>query len=318
MLLILTEKTDLTTDYLVLRLLERKIPFIRLNTEEYNSKFNISLDYRSDSFYIQTTKCKVPINDITGVYFRRPALPNLDNIVSEYEVPFVEREIEALFSGFFRLINESLWLNHPKNIFCANSKIEQLKIAKKLGFLIPPTLISCNEDEIIGFIQAESPVVVKAVKHGFYEYNDKIYLAFTHTINQDFINNIGHYLASPMIFQHEIDKAYDIRVNIIGDKVFATALMSQEYDLSKTDWRVWDVCEEFNLKHAAVSLPKDIEEKCIAINHHFKLNFSAIDMVLDKQGNYIFLESNPNGQWAWIEEKVGYPLRDTIIDFLGR
>ncbi len=232
------------------------------------------------------------------------------------EIPFVEREIEALFSGLFRLLDTSRWLNHPKNIFCANSKIEQLKVAKDIGFLIPDTLISSDKAEILNFIENEKTVIAKAVKHGFYEYEDKVYLAFTQVIDTNFINNIDQFKNVPMILQRRISKQYDIRINVIGEKVFSTAILSQEWDISKTDWRVWDVCDKFDLKHERISLPAEIEEKCIAINRFFNLNFSAIDMVLDTEGNYFFLELNPNGQWAWIEEKVGYPIRDAIIDLL--
>lgn len=316
MLLILTEKTDLTTDYLILKLIERNIPFVRLNTEDYNSSFSISLDYRTNRFYLHYRCETVPISEFSGVYFRRPALPNLEGLLSHKDIPFAEREIEALFSGTFRLLGTARWLNHPKNIFCANSKIEQLKIAKDLGFTIPPTLISSDKLEILNFIKSEKNVIAKAVKHGFYEYEDKVYIAFTKAIDANFIDNIDQYKNVPMILQKNISKRYDIRINIIGEKVFSTAILSQEWDLSKTDWRVWDVCEKFDLKHEKITLPIEIEEKCIAINRYFNLNFSAIDMVLDTEGNYIFLELNPNGQWAWIEEKVGYPIRDTIIDFL--
>lgn len=318
MLLILTEKTDLTTDYLILKLLERNIPFLRLNTEEYGSEFNISLDYRTNSYKLLCQSKEYTIDDFSGVYFRRPALPNLSNIIPKNEISFVEREIEALFSGFFRLLSSVKWLNHPRNIFLANSKIEQLKTAQNIGFMIPSTLISSNKSEILNFIKDETEVIAKAVKHGFYEYEDKVYLAFTQTLGEDFIVNIDNYIRVPMIFQKKIPKTYDIRVNVIGSKVFATALLSQEWDFSKTDWRVWDVCEKFDLKHIALSLPVEIENKCIEINRFYDLNFSAIDLVLDTNGDYYFLELNPNGQWAWIEEKVGYPLRDEIINFLWR
>jgi hypothetical protein len=39
-------------------------------------------------------------------------------------------------------------------------------------------------------------------------------------------------------------------------------------------------------------------------------------MVLTKGGEYYFLEVNPNGQWAWIEDMLKLPIRDSIIDLL--
>lgn len=317
MLLIITNKTDLTCDYLILRLIERSIPYLRLNTEEYGEKFEINLSFSNNinSALLKVEGNEININEITGVYFRRPALPNLEKLLPSTEIKFAEREIETLFSGFFRLLDYNKWLNHPKYIFGANNKIEQLLIAKQIGFIIPNTIITKDEDTIRLFIDKERNVIAKAIKHGFYTYEDKLYLAFTQEVDENYLVNIKDYLSVPMIFQNKINKDYDIRINVIGNKVFAAAILSQENEMSMVDWRVWDVCEKFEMKHMSIKLPLEIEEQCIAINKYFNLNFSAIDMVLDKEGNYIFLELNPNGQWAWIEEKLKYPLRDTIIDF---
>nr|WP_312577697.1 hypothetical protein [Sedimentibacter sp.] len=317
MLLIITNKTDLTSDYLILKLIERNIPYLRLNTEEYGDKFEIDISFSDDvdSAILKLNGKEIFIKDITGVYFRRPELPNLENIVSASEIKFAQREMETLFSGYFRLLDYDKWLNHPKYIFSSNNKIEQLSIAKQIGFAIPNTIITKDENTIRLFIENEKSIIAKAIKHGFYSYEDKVYLAFTQEIDENYVENIKDYLSVPMIFQKKINKEYDIRINVIGDNVFATAILSQDNKMSQIDWRVWDVCEKFDLKHEAIKLPFEIEKKCIEINKYFKLNFSAIDMVLDKEGNYIFLEINPNGQWAWIEEKLGYPIRDAIIDF---
>ncbi len=47
------------------------------------------------------------------------------------------------------------------------------------------------------------------------------------------------------------------------------------------------------------------------------LNFGAIDMILTPAGEYVFLEINPNGQWAWIQQlRPEIPLRETLADLL--
>ncbi|ASF48516.1 hypothetical protein CEK71_22025 [Methylovulum psychrotolerans] len=37
-------------------------------------------------------------------------------------------------------------------------------------------------------------------------------------------------------------------------------------------------------------------------NDFFGLKFSVFDFVLDKNNNLKFLESNPNGQWLWLDK----------------
>jgi hypothetical protein len=31
----------------------------------------------------------------------------------------------------------------------------------------------------------------------------------------------------------------------------------------------------------------------------------------------VFLEINPNGQWGWIEQELGTPISDAIVDLLS-
>ena len=114
----------------------------------------------------------------------------------------------------------------------------------------------------------------------------------------------------------EIHKIYDIRVVVVGEKVFATAIHSQEYAETEVDWRAWDLCD-FSLRHEPIELPSEISARCRSITVDYNLTYSAIDLVLGQDGAYYFLEMNPNGQWAWIEHKTGYAIRDALIDSMG-
>jgi glutathione synthase/RimK-type ligase-like ATP-grasp enzyme len=48
------------------------------------------------------------------------------------------------------------------------------------------------------------------------------------------------------------------------------------------------------------------------------LEFGAIDLLLTPQGDYVFLEINPNGQWLWLEQMTGVPLTKAMCDLLTR
>jgi len=46
------------------------------------------------------------------------------------------------------------------------------------------------------------------------------------------------------------------------------------------------------------------------------LNFGAIDLILNEYGEYVFLEINPNGQWAWIEKLLDFNISGAIVNLL--
>lgn len=183
-----------------------------------------------------------------------------------------------------------------------------------MGFKIPETYIGKNYTRIQSFYKACSgSMIAKAVKHGFNFDGGKARVAATQKIDEYLLNSIQNYAPIPMIFQRQIDKEYDIRITVIANKVFSTAIESQKHVETMVDWRLSDSYKIF-LKQYAINLPERISDLCINITNHFKLKYSAIDMILGKDGSYYFLEINPNGQWAWIEQLGIHKIRDAIID----
>ena len=49
----------------------------------------------------------------------------------------------------------------------------------------------------------------------------------------------------------------------------------------------------------------------------FGLVYGAIDMRLTAEGEYVFLEVNPAGQWLFIEERTGQPITAAVADCLA-
>ena len=116
----------------------------------------------------------------------------------------------------------------------------------------------------------------------------------------------------PSIVQRNIKKEYEIRVTVVNEAVFAAKVDSQSNADTKYDWR------RKKLKFECYDLPESISSKCISLVKRLNLKFGAIDLIKDKSGQYIFLEINPNGQWAWIEMDTGLLISDAIIKELER
>lgn len=320
MLLIITNKNDLASDYLILRIKERGINFTRLNTEDIGLTVSIDLSVTNNSIDFKIDfpdGTKLLRKDISGVYFRQPIPPNLKELVIEEELEFANVEILELLRSLWRMLPEEIWLNHPKKLWAASNKLEQLAVAASIGLLIPNTLVSSNPASIESFLKSESSeLIAKAIRHGFLNRERSVFLAGTQRISKDFIDNIDKYAAVPMMYQKEIQRDCDLRVVVVDDKVFPTSIIYDDHS-KNVDWRISDLQGE-QLKYTKVTLSPDLEDKCKAIVRFFALRYSSIDMIKDKSGNYYFLELNPNGQWAWIEQSTGYPIRDAIIDSLNK
>ena len=48
-----------------------------------------------------------------------------------------------------------------------------------------------------------------------------------------------------------------------------------------------------------------------------RLAYGAIDLRRTPEGDYVFLEINPAGQWIFVEEKTGQPMTDAMAKLLA-
>ena len=310
--LLFTNKEDVTTDFVVQELKLRDIDFYRFNTEELSKTVEIDLDFEKERYQLidkQDNK-EYDLLKFTDIYYRRPELPKYDdNELSEGEKAFLQVEIYYTLEGLYRLLAGKHWFNNVYAIRNAENKIYQLLMAKDVGLTIPTTLISNHYDSIERFLE-QGDHIIKPV-HNARVMDEKapriVYTSvITQTVKKEEVEYNINYL------QNKIEKKYDVRATFVGRKCFAVAIESQLMEETQVDWRNG----EHILQHTPIELPKDIENKCILLMERLGLNYGAIDIVLDKQGNYVFLEINPNGQWAWIEHLTGLPISKEIVKYL--
>ena len=175
MLLVVTNKSDLACDFLILRLKERRIVFTRLNTEDYGKKYEFDLSVSQHGPTISVTfddGTHIDNSDIQAVYFRQPLLPTLHPEVAPHDHEFATREIRELFRSLWRLIDEHKWLNHPRHLWLASNKVEQLSLAVRAGFTIPDTLVTRSLPQIRDFFDRHDG---RMVKNGFVNHHNGAY-----------------------------------------------------------------------------------------------------------------------------------------------
>src|SRR5262249_21476922 len=119
---------------------------------------------------------------------------------------------------------------------------------------------------------------------------------------------------SPTIFQGYVPKRVELRITVVGERVFPAEIHSQQTQHTKHDWRRYDLD---NTPHFPHDLPCEIRERCVSLVKRLDLCYGAIDMVLTPDGRYVFLEINPSGQYMWIEAQTGLPISAAIADLLS-
>lgn len=311
MLLLVTNRRDITMDYVVAELHRREQPFVRLNTELLPQAMCTMASHPRDAWSISLGGRVVRGEEVTAAYFRRPGAP----VVSENVTDAGERAyIEAEWSSFLKSLYSRLdgrWLNSPSKIFTAEDKPMQLMMAHELGFNVPLATITNDISSVQSIAKAGQAIgkpLRQAVLAG--ELERVIFTSRLGSLDDEHAQAIS---MTPFIVQTEIQKQYDVRVAVVGEQVFATAIWSQENPETEIDWRQGS---RPDLRHEKIALPGLVERQCVELVRRLGLRYGAIDLINDRSGKLWFLEINPNGQWAWIENLTGYPIASAIVDQL--
>lgn len=312
MFLVATNKRDLTSDFVILELQRRGLPYLRLNTEDLAHGELQWSPSTGGEWSLQFEDISIEKSQIKAAYYRRPGTPKaakeLATIAQDYSVGEWQATLNAIYWSL-----DGRWLNAPHMIALAENKIRQLTLARELGFRIPHTLVSNCPKSIASFANREERVIGKPLRNALIHDGKTERVMFTSRIQIDPDVDPLSLKACPIIFQHEVPKLFDVRTTVVGDQTFTVTIDSQSQSETAVDWRR---TSKADLTHAVHTLPEELSRLCVELTRKLGLRFSAIDFVQDDAGEYWFLEANPNGQWAWIETRTGHPIASALVSEL--
>lgn len=317
MLLFLDQEHDMHADWVEAECDRRGVPYLRLCTEKFPVETQLSINLHNGDLRgaIHLPQQVIDLTDIQGVWYRRPGEVTFHPDLDETFERFARMEAEETLAGLYRALWDRRWVSPPHHLRAANHKIFQLRFAHQLGFTTVPTLITNNPDQALAFFQAcGGQMIYKPMRQVAIAYADgQAYGLYTTLITAE---HLEQYLTSiryiPCLFQQRIPKDHELRVNVIGNRVWTTAIYSQERAETQLDFRP----HTEDCRHEPALLPPALEQLCLKLTHRLGLRMSNIDLIVTPTGEYIFLEINPNGQWAWIEDMVGFPLCAALVDEL--
>jgi glutathione synthase/RimK-type ligase-like ATP-grasp enzyme len=256
---------------------------------------------------------------------------------------FTKSECLAFFNSFLDFA-QCKWVNDREAERSASRKPFQLQAALAAGLRIPKTLITNDPAQVLAFRdECEGQIAFKplsgvssraldyskeaadlfagqfslepAIKESSTE--STIPLIFTQILDDSKIPYLSNLAASPAIFQEYVEKSSELRVTIVGSQVFAARIYSQEANITKTDFRRFSLPGNPKIRHELCKLPDELVRRLLQLMNALNLVFGCIDMIETPEGDYVFLEVNPSGQWGWIEDYTGAPISQALAGMLG-
>lgn len=254
------------------------------------------------------------IDDFSAIWYMKPYLPKdlLNFNPVEYRV-FIDRQFRAMRMALWSIFRDKTWLNDPWSMEMAENKVHQLHLAIQSGFEVPETIISSDPSLIRDFHEriGHNMVVKLLMSSPIVDH-----VIYTNLVTEEYMAQIESVKMAPSIFQAIIPKSYELRITVVGKKVFAAKIYSQDDEATSLDWRRKPKINDFNVKMEATEIPIYIKEKIFNLMEGFNLRFGCIDMIVKPDGQYVFLEINPNGQWYFVQLHTGLQIAEAITEIL--
>lgn len=320
MILVISNAYDDVATSIIAGLNDRHARWARFNVPAFPLESHVAFDPTSprDGVIVDESGDLIELSEVRTTWIWKPSrpsrVPGLAPGASEFVQDACERTCQCLS---YLLEPSSFMVNEPSRMRLAEDKGVQLRLARRLGLAVPATLITNSPQRARAFCDRFPEVVFKLINCPRIADDDMISWIGTNLLSDSDLAALDHLVASPGIFQERIPKRCDLRVTIVGNQVFPVEIHSQADARTSVDFRrTW--LDEVPLVHAVHALPALVLQQCIALARGLGLATCAIDLVLTPEGEYVFLEVNPGGQWGWIEEATQLPITKAMVDLLVR
>lgn len=314
MVLIISETSDRSTDYVVEYLRSYECPFIRINEDcSANILYQTSLNNGNASLKFIFNDRVVNYETISCVWFRRgyihhdilePKAITVDGHRLD-ATSFIETENGTLneYVLYMLSLKPCLGSQHKYNA----NKLITLHTAAEVGLKTPETKILSgpinnsyyDEGWIIKPIQDKLPIY----------YNDKKISPKYYHLTATNVGLFSHASQKYIQLQKYISPEFEIRIFFIGERYYSVAIFPPVKDEKRSDWKEVD-------RIVPYLLPDEIVDKLKKLNKKLHFNTGSIDMILDKSGSYFFLEVNPVGQLDFLSQASNYQIHKEIADYL--
>jgi len=202
------------------------------------------------------------------------------------------------------------------------NKISNLYLAKHCNINIPHTKVISNKDTLLEFAAHHTKIITKPIKFHYFNVksNAKLLDVFylTKVLNLKRLTKIFDKLTNcivfcPTLFQEYVEKKYEIRVFFLNGKLYPMCIFSQSNIKTKYDFRHYDFVRPNRL--VPYNFENTFQRKLLNFINKLSMKSGSIDIIVNKNNEYYFLEVNPIGQFQWLSKACNYFLEKQIAKY---
>lgn len=328
--LVIADSCDSQADVVVQRLQEKAAEAFRIFTDRLPTlSVEIAVGDSQTALRLRAQGRLIEPHEVSGVYCPVLAASSREPHLTSESRTFVEDEWRSFLTDLHLMTPNAVWVNSPTSSLIANDKMHQLREARALGMIVPETLATNDAEAFRLFANRHSGrLVVKRLSGMRRAPSGKraTRMLFTHRLTPTEVGALAPEAirSCPCVLQEYVPKSSEFRVYVVGDKVLAAEILSQQDPQTQVDWRRYPLKREHGRlvidgdrwKCRSASLPSKLEDLCRSLVKRLGLVYSAVDLVQRPDGEFVFLEANFGGGFGSLEQMAGIPVSCTIADIL--
>jgi glutathione synthase/RimK-type ligase-like ATP-grasp enzyme len=247
---------------------------------------------------------------VAAVWLWRLWSPTFEAGVDPVHREAAMRESMTTLRGLLDLLAHVPWIDAIDLNRCAENKTRQLRLAHELRLTIPPTLITADPTAARRFFHAHAGRVIAKLQAPLAQSMAGGAGLPTRLLHAGDLDALDGLRACPMMFQRYVEKAYELRIAWVDGHAFVGALDGRKCGV---DWRY-----ESTASWEPHVLPDAVCDRLARLMARLGLRQGAIDMIVEPDGDYVFLEVNPHGEWGMLERDLELPIGEAIAAALIR
>jgi glutathione synthase/RimK-type ligase-like ATP-grasp enzyme len=243
------------------------------------------------------------LEDFTGVLLRPMDYRRLPELKGEPDNSPAIRHSHNFHEtlSWWANIADAVVMNRPEAMTSNASKPYQSQLIAKAGFAIPDTVVTTDPEEVAAFHSQHGRLFYKSISG---------HRSIVRELLTDDLERLADICWCPVQFQQYI-LGEDVRVHVVGQHVFATAVASNAIDYR------YVVAETDFPQLRPIELDDALKHRCVTLATHLGLAFAGIDLRLTPDGKWYCFEVNPSPAFSYYEAHTGQPIAAAVAEALA-
>jgi len=317
LILVLASGTDPCVDLVERAVAEREGSLFCLDTGQFPTDVRLRLEPGGwATSRIETGAASLPLAEISAVWMRHVVAGT--NLPADLD-PTMREACEAQSRHALWSLVECLpvfQLDPPEVLRRAPGKPRQIQLAQAAGLEVPRTLLTNDPDAVRAFAPGCSTGLITKMAGSsvLVETAAGLEPIYTRTVEPGELASLDGLDLCPMLFQERVPKALELRITVVGSRMFVAAIDSSSSTTGADDWRRDGALVGSFQPYD--DLPEPVRAGIFALVDRLGLNFATVDMIVTPENRYVFLELNTISFFDFVERSAGLPISAAVADLL--